>query len=114
MNGYVFQCAGCGLLDMADRRDVMTCSSACRVKAHRSGSAARLRRIAETYGIPPALIRQTAAVELLRPDLAQQVKSGAMPLYAAMPAACAELTRRALAQADGCNASGETFQGGHE
>ena len=114
MNGYVFQCAGCGLLAQSDRRDVITCSPACRVKAHRSGSAARLRRIAEAYGIPPALIRQTAAVELLRPDLAQQVKSGAMPLYAAMPAACAELTRRALAQADGRNASGETFQGGHE
>ena len=114
MGGYVFQCAGCGLLDMADRRDAFTCSPACRVKAHRSGSAARLRRIAGNHGIPPALIRQAAAVELLRPDLAQQVKSGAMPLYAAMPAACAELTRRALAQADGRNASGEAFQGGSE
>jgi hypothetical protein len=109
---YVFQCVGCGLLDMADRRDVTTCSPACRVKAHRNGSSARLRRVARSFHIPPATIRQAAAVELLRPDLAQQVKSGAMPLYAAMPGACAELTRRALAQADGCNGSADALQEG--
>lgn len=114
MSGYVFQCAGCGLLDMADRRDAITCSPACRVKAHRSGSAARLRRIAEAYGIPPALIRQAAAVELLRPDLVARIKSGAMSMDAAMPAVCVEFTRLALTEAVGRNGSSEALQGGRQ
>ncbi len=114
MGGYVFQCAGCGLLDMADRRDAFTCSPACRVKAHRSGSAARLRRIAEDYGTSPARIRQAAAVELLRPDLAARIKGGHLPMDAAMPAVCVEFARLAMTEAAARNASPDAFQGGRE
>lgn len=69
-------CPCCETLYEASRRDQLTCSPACRVRAHRTGSLDELRRIAKTLHIHPALILRAHAVEMLRPDLAQRMAAG--------------------------------------
>ena len=73
---YVFVCAGCGCLDDASRRDVMTCSPACRVKAQRSGELRRRRALALEFDIEPSSMGHAAAAQILCPDLAALIKSG--------------------------------------
>lgn len=77
---YIFICAGCGLLADTCRRDSITCSPACRVKAHRSGNAARLRELAAAFHIRPSIIQQCGALNELRPDLSEQVKAGKLTI----------------------------------
>jgi len=79
---YIFVCVGCGLLACSGRSDRLTCSPRCRVRAHRNGSLKRLRDLAAlpTFDIEPASIQQAAAVEQLRPDLAEKLKLGQMEL----------------------------------
>jgi hypothetical protein len=73
---YVFVCAGCDLLDVSERSDKLTCSPACRVRAHRSGRFNVIRETAKSQEIPPALILQSIAIERLRPDLAHEIHIG--------------------------------------
>lgn len=82
---YVFVCAGCGLLADSVRRDQMTCSTACRVRAHRNGTLQRWKDIAASQGIPPAMIGQAQAIGRLRPDLEQQCKEGTLTIDEAQP-----------------------------
>lgn len=79
---YVFVCAGCDLLAVSDRSDALTCSTQCRVRAHRNGSLKALRDLAAgpAFRIPPALIQQTAAVQRLRPDMADRILAGTMDI----------------------------------
>jgi len=73
---YVTVCVGCGLLHDVSRRDQLTCSPACRVRAHRDGSLKRLRRVAAEFKTSPELMQFASATELLRPDLAPAIMSG--------------------------------------
>ncbi len=73
---FVFVCVACNLLFDAERRDRLTCSTACRVKAHRSGDLKRLRSIAKAWDTHPAGIQRGAAVDRLRPDLGDRIMRG--------------------------------------
>lgn len=65
---YVFVCAGCDKLAESERSDAITCSTACRVRAHRNGSLKTLRAIAKAWDITPAMIQRAAAIEELAPE----------------------------------------------
>lgn len=62
---YVMTCAGCGGMFEAERKDQLTCSPACRVKAHRNGSSKALRVLAESFDLKPSQILQAAAIDKL-------------------------------------------------
>jgi hypothetical protein len=53
---YVFVCFGCDLLAISERSDALTCSTACRVRAHRTGRLKEVRSIAETWRTSPAVM----------------------------------------------------------
>lgn len=73
---YIIQCAGCGLLAETTRRDTLVCSPACRVRAHRNGGAAEVKRMAESARVSPGLIVRCIAIKILRPDLGELCRSG--------------------------------------
>ena len=80
---YVFKCFVCGGLDVSHRSDKTTCSSACRVKAHRQGILKRLRkRITEQVDrhFTPAHMARFHAVRELCPDLAARIEAGELEL----------------------------------
>ena len=75
---YVYRCVACGGLDLADRADKLTCSTACRVKAHRSGETARIKGIAALPAVrcEPGMIARACALAALWPEAEEQVRSG--------------------------------------
>jgi hypothetical protein len=73
---YVYVCVGCGLLADSGGSDALTCSTRCRVKAHRNGDLRRLRAEAKSLHIPPASILQAKALLTLCPHLAPAVVGG--------------------------------------
>lgn len=75
---YIFVCAGCCLLAESSRKDTLTCSTACRVKAHRSGKLADIKRVAASFEISAALILQAKAAQMLVPELAAKVAQGTL------------------------------------
>jgi hypothetical protein len=77
---HIFKCAGCGCLVDSDRSDALTCSTACRVRAHRNGKIKRLREIAEMMDIPPGIIVQCQAITGLRPDLDDAIRDGKLTI----------------------------------
>jgi hypothetical protein len=70
---HLFVCAGCGCIDIADRRDQLTCSTACRVRAHRNGTLRRLREDARQMDIRPAGILQAAALDRIDPAVSDRI-----------------------------------------
>jgi hypothetical protein len=70
---YVYVCVGCNLLDHSERSDQLTCSPACRVRAHRNGSLQTLHALAKTHEVTPASIQQAAAVQRLATHIGDQV-----------------------------------------
>jgi hypothetical protein len=58
-------CEGCGLMFGTQRKDQLTCCTACRVKAHRNGSLKALRKMAESFDLEPGQILQAAAIDKL-------------------------------------------------
>jgi len=90
---WAFVCAGCGLLASSERSDAITCSPACRVKAHRKGSIKLLTDLANMLALTDnrtgkpkiAPIKQCAAIELLCPELYEQMGAGSLTIYQAMP-----------------------------
>lgn len=80
MSAVIYVCIGCNLLNQADRKDRLTCSGQCRVRAHRNGSLKALRELAHQAKIQPALISQAKALQRLRPDLAEIVSAGKLDL----------------------------------
>lgn len=98
---YAIVCIGCGLLEITTRRGTLTCSAACRVRAHRNGSAAALRDLAARFKLPPDLLLQARAAQELSPTIAEAVRAGTAELEDVQPQLCALLDRRATKQALG-------------
>ena len=73
---YVFCCVGCGEMNLSERSDALTCSPACRTRAHRNGELKRLRALAEKLKISAATILQAKAVKELCPELNKQIAAG--------------------------------------
>ena len=70
---YVFVCASCGLLAESYRSDALTCSIACRVKAHRDGKIQRLKKLLGGNEVKLSLVlRVNAAVKLI-PELHDRI-----------------------------------------
>lgn len=98
---YIFACAACGMLQMSSRSDALTCSPACRVKAHRTGQIKLLKARAlagaivdERTGKPrPCLLLQAQALNRLLPDLANAVMRGDLTIDQAQPRMVKEFTR---------------------
>ena len=72
----VFVCLGCGLLEVSERSDAVTCSPACRVRAHRNGALKRARAEARAARVPLGLIQQTYALVALCPHLIPGIEAG--------------------------------------
>ena len=70
---YVYVCIGCGCLDELDRSDRLTCSPACRVRAHRNGSLKELRAAAAEDDLRPAAFLHARAMKTLLPDRKQEM-----------------------------------------
>lgn len=80
---YVFQCLGCGMLASSGRSDALTCSGACRVRAHRRGAykaAAKGAVFIMAGGTPErravALMQQGHALIQLCPEYMDDVMAG--------------------------------------
>jgi hypothetical protein len=106
---YVYLCVGCNKLDQSGRRDVITCSPACRVRAHRNGSSKALHDQARRMDVGPALILQARAIVELCPDLANQVRAGSLTIEDAQPEVNAAFIKLLFAAADARNGSAETL-----
>lgn len=75
---YVFVCAACWLLADTRRAHTITCSPACRVRLHRNPEKlARLQRDAELHHVTVAMILQGAAIDMLCPELGNEILAGA-------------------------------------
>jgi hypothetical protein len=96
---YVYVCVGCGLLDETERSDQLTCSPACRVRAHRNGALKVLRTHAKSLDVDPALVLRCCAVQLLRPDLADDIRAGRLKVDDAQPDVHRAFIARAFAAA---------------
>lgn len=90
---YVSVCVGCDLLFQADRKDQLTCSPACRVRAHRNGSLKTLRTLALAWDIEPAGIQHAQAIRRLCPALERDIVSRAKTIAQCQP----EVTRAFVA-----------------
>ncbi len=53
---YIAVCRGCDLMFETSRKDQLTCSDACRVKAHRNGSLKALRDFCKAFDIEPHML----------------------------------------------------------
>ena len=62
---YITVCHCCGVMYESERKDRLTCSDACRVKAHRNGSLETLRGMAAKVDLNPALLLQCEAITRL-------------------------------------------------
>jgi len=80
--GHLYVCAGCGKLGRSSRSDKLTCSTACRVAAHRSGYLIQIREIANQLDVAPAIILQAQAVALSRRGLGGDIDSGPLTMGA--------------------------------
>jgi hypothetical protein len=78
---YIFKCVACGLLAPSNRSDAVTCSPKCRVWLHRHPEQlAQLKAACDGLEVSVAMTLQVAAVDLLRPDLAQAIRDGKLKL----------------------------------
>lgn len=91
---YIFVCLGCRLLAESNRRDTLTCSPSCRVRAHRSGSVKKQQAIADLHQVSVAMLGHAAAVRMLRPDLVDDIIRGKVTMDDAMPMAAAVFDER--------------------
>ncbi|CAI2936056.1 hypothetical protein [Aminobacter niigataensis] len=82
---YTSVCVGCELLFQSVRRDQLTCSSACRVSAHRNGRLKAVRKLADDFKTQPELLQFAKATSLLRPDLDARIASGEADFDDIMP-----------------------------
>jgi hypothetical protein len=72
---YIFKCAGCDCLEESARKDTLTCSPACRVRAHRSGELKRLRELAARMDVDPSAILHAGAAKRLAPDIVLRIRA---------------------------------------
>jgi hypothetical protein len=75
---YVYECAGCNHLGTSERSDCLTCSPACRVRAHRSGALKKIRSDAAQCRKTPALLQHAKAMKKLLPDRYDEMVYGKM------------------------------------
>lgn len=76
---YVIQCLVCGCFDVAERTDKFTCSTSCRVKAHRTGLVASMRQDIARSGFPettPGSVARVNALVALCPEFLPAIKTG--------------------------------------
>lgn len=73
---YVFVCAGCGCLVDSERSDAITCSTACRVRAHRNGLIKTLRAQCKAWQVRPSMVMQGRAIAELLPEAEKHIMSG--------------------------------------
>jgi len=99
MSTYIYKCLGCGLLDAVERRGVLTCSTACRVRAHRNGTAEALRKLARDFKIPPELILQCEAAVALSADIARRLHAGLVEMDDVQPEMCRLFNQLAMRMA---------------
>jgi hypothetical protein len=93
---YISVCVGCDLLFEAVRSDQITCSGACRVRAHRGTRLVDLRRLADTMHTDVADMMRTAALSRLCPELEPEIMSGAITLDDALPDLKRAYNRRSM------------------
>jgi hypothetical protein len=91
---YIHVCAGCECLFLAGRSDALTCSGACRVKAHRTGALAEVKASAKRFHINPGCILRARALSELCPDLEDVVMTGDKSLDDLTPEIMAAFTER--------------------
>ncbi len=91
---YIFICLGCERLAESNRRDTLTCSPACRVRAHRSGTAKKQKAMAASWEITAASLGHAAALNVLRPDLSGHIMRRELTLTDAMPMVVAAFDER--------------------
>ncbi len=94
---WVFVCAGCGLLACSERSDAITCSTACRVKAHRGTWLKEVKALAKALHIQPADILHSKAIVRLRPDFEELVRDGKLTIEGAMPEVYREFIKAVFA-----------------
>jgi hypothetical protein len=109
---YVIKCLECGVLDEVSRKNVLTCSPACRVRAHRNGTIKRYRAAAESMGFPVTLSPRINALIELRPDLAKRVQSGELTEEDARPEIIKSFWQRVLEEVKGLE--GERTESGRQ
>ena len=97
----VFICAGCDGLAHSARSDATTCCAACRVKANRNGTLAKLRADALRFGLvhhrtnkpDVAGILRAAAISRLCPEHDDAIMRGEVTTNEIQPKALARLDR---------------------
>jgi hypothetical protein len=99
MAPIVFVCVGCGLFGFAERADALTCSTACRVRAHRNGRLKQIRAMASSAKIAPGMYVQALAVLRLCPHLGEELETGRLDLEDTRQQVWAALWRRIEAAA---------------
>jgi hypothetical protein len=87
-------CAVCSALFEAERSDALACGGACRIRGLRNGCLKTLRQSAAAWDVPPGMVLQARAVQLLRPDLETEIKSGRLTVEDAQPAVRREFAKR--------------------
>ena len=97
---HIGVCLSCDVLFMAKRRDQLTCSPACRVKAHRTGKLKSIRQIARAYHIPPAMMVWAKAVKRLRHDLSAKLPDGRTTLEVVRPEVVREFHQMVWAEVE--------------
>lgn len=95
---YIYVCIGCDGLAESCRKDQVTCSPACRVRAQRNGEAKRTRETATALDIHPGMLLQSRALLRLRPDLADMVTNGELALADTREAVHKAFTQAVLQQ----------------
>ena len=98
---WVFVCAGCDLLASSRRSDALTCSTTCRVRAHRSGRIKKLCGLCDLMGLTdentgkpkPEFILHADAIKRLCPEMEVKIIDGSLTVYQAMPHAYSEFMK---------------------
>jgi hypothetical protein len=81
MKLYVLCCGVCGELFDTVRKHTLTCSGACRVRAHRGDAhLAAVRAAAKTYDVHPSGILMAEAIGKLCPHLEPRIADGSLKI----------------------------------
>lgn len=79
---YISICASCRLLFDSTRRDRLTCSGACRIRAHRNGDIEPFKAAAKYAGsgVEVFHVLQAQAIAMLCPELVPSIQDGSLTL----------------------------------
>ncbi|ABE63622.1 hypothetical protein Nham_2854 [Nitrobacter hamburgensis X14] len=94
---YIVVCAGCDSFFESERSNQLTCSPACRVKAHRNAAITRLRVFADALDVSVAAMQQAEAIRRLRSDLANRVLNRSIEFNDAMHLVVVEYRKQLFA-----------------